>query len=869
MAILDELLVGLGFDYDPKDLSEFNKDLNKSINLVKNLTKVAVAGATAITGLTIASTAASDEQGKLADEIDETVENIDALQFALKRSVGSADGMVNSLRQLSIRASEAARGVGSGVEAFGILGISVTEANGELKSSNTLLQEISKRFEGLNRSKQIELADKLGVRDVIRLLQQGPKAIRDLTDEAKALGVTTKEDATISAEFQDSLTDIWQITKQVSRTLSREFAPVLKDIANGLTDWWVINREIIEQNIPKFIDGVTKALKLLTITVGILLSMRLVTMLSSLVTLLKSATIGTLALNAAMAILPVLIATGITLFIGLIEDAKVFFEGGDSFIGDLINRFPEWRNEITSTAAVLATIFDLAAMSFDGWSKVIDLFKGGISLDEFESFIKTLPGFLDHILGVSEKFNKVVNFISGKIDELITKVKSILPEFGNISDSISSLFSDEEVDITATVNIDDNTKNSIDNIISSIKGTVSRNINALFGTEEQKPNTITHEIELPQNTEFQIDPVVGGVEIPMVETIPLTIEDIEIPDMGDISLEFNTPEIQDTNLSFNIDDIPSFTNMNLNIDETPEIESPNVLFELQSLPEFDNIKIELGTLPNINNIGIDVEKLPELNNIEMELGELPSVGDIEIGIGELPSVGDIEIGIGELPSVGDIEIGIGELPSVGDIEIGIGELPSVGDIEIGIGELPSVGNVKIELGELPEFNNIEIGIGELPEFNNIEIGIGELPEFNNIEIGIGELPEFNNIEIGIGDLDTPTIDPIEVMFNEPRIPTLEEISSKIGIELIPNDIVKTIGDTLGNIRETSGIESTSISNSNTSLNNITNENSKSMSLNVENVEVNVSGTGNPELVAREVVNQFQQASQDLVTVVDQ
>ncbi len=221
MALIDELLVGLGFEYDPKEMNEFKEDVSKTTGVIKNLARMAVVGAAAITGLAVASTRASDEQGKLADEIGDSVENIDALQFALERSGGSADGMTSSLRSLSIRAAEAARGVGSGVEAFGLLGISATNSNGDLKKSSDLMLEVSQRFQGLNKSQQIDLADKLGLSDSIRLLQQGPAAIRELTDEARALGVTTAEDAAAAAEFQDGLTNIWKIVKQVSRVLAR------------------------------------------------------------------------------------------------------------------------------------------------------------------------------------------------------------------------------------------------------------------------------------------------------------------------------------------------------------------------------------------------------------------------------------------------------------------------------------------------------------------------------------------------------------------------------------------------------------------------------------------------------------------------
>ena len=76
MAVIDELLVALGFDYDPKNVKKFEDDIKKGVKVVKDLAKKSIAAASAITALTVASTRASDEQGKLGDEIGASVEDI-------------------------------------------------------------------------------------------------------------------------------------------------------------------------------------------------------------------------------------------------------------------------------------------------------------------------------------------------------------------------------------------------------------------------------------------------------------------------------------------------------------------------------------------------------------------------------------------------------------------------------------------------------------------------------------------------------------------------------------------------------------------------------------------------------------------------
>lgn len=459
MAVIDELLVALGFDYDPKELNQFKKDLGKTASVVKDLAKAAIAGAAAITGMAAASTAASDEQGKLADQIGESVEMVDALQFALVRSGGSADGMSSSLIDLSKRASEAARGIGEGVVAFGMLGVSVTDSQGDIRNTSELLKDISRSMQGLDKAQQIELAEKLGLGSSIRLLQQGPEAINALVMEAKALGVTTAEDAAIAAEFQDSLADVWQVTKQIARTLTRELGPIIRDNTQDLLEWWKLNRDIIEQKLPEWIEKGAQALRLLSVATGAFLAFRLVGHITSLIASLKGATLATLGMNAAALILPALLFIGATAFMGLVQDAKVFFEGGDSVMGDMIDRFPEWRDEIGTVGAVLATVAELTGMIFDGWSNIFDLFKNS-SMGGFKEAIGDIPGFLGDVTGLaplegggilSGVGSAISNTASTTIDKIDIVIQGGADTAENIANSVFNMFQQTTQDLNSTV----------------------------------------------------------------------------------------------------------------------------------------------------------------------------------------------------------------------------------------------------------------------------------------------------------------------------------------------------------------------------------------------------------------------------------
>lgn len=440
MALIDELLVGLGFEYDPEEMNQFKEDVSKTTGVIKNLARMAVVGATAITGLAIASTRASDEQGKLADEIGDSVENIDALQFALERSGGSADGMTNSLRSLSIRAAEAARGVGSGVEAFGLLGISATDSNGNLKKSSDLMLEVSQRFQGLSKSQQIDMADKLGLSDSIRLLQQGPGAIRELTEEARALGVTTAEDAAAAAEFQDGLTNIWKIVKQVGRTLARQFVPIIQELTDSFIDWWKVNRQIIEQNLPEWIEKATFAIKLLTIAAGAWIAMRLVSHIMSLITVMKAFSAATMVANASAMLIPALIAAAIVAVGLLIDEIMTFLDGGESFIGDLVEKFPILGEVIYAVADAFKFLGDIASRVWETITGLVDAVMNFKLPESFTNAIDTIKNLsFDGAIEATGDFFSSLNPFSND-DQTI-------PELSNPTTSNNSSTSVDKIEI--------------------------------------------------------------------------------------------------------------------------------------------------------------------------------------------------------------------------------------------------------------------------------------------------------------------------------------------------------------------------------------------------------------------------------------
>ena len=581
---LDELLVGLGFDYDPEDLEQFNKDLDSTVSTIKSFAKVVVAGTAALIGFTAVTTAATDKQAKLSKQTGVSVDQIDALEFALKRSGGESSSLGTSLEQLSIRLSEASRGVGSGIEAFGILGISVTDANGKLKETDDVLLEVSDSLQRFSKAEQIELADKLGLKDSILLLQEGSKGINALTQEAKALGVTTKEDAKLSEDFQDSLADIFQIIKQGSRVLTRSFIPILQNIATSMTDWWKVNREIIEQNLPKFIDRATLAIKLLTLASLSFIAIKLVNVLLTALTLFRSLSLAVLATNFAIAAIPIAIATVIAAFALLAEDAKVFFEGGESFIGKMIEKYPEWAAEIRTLAAVFATVAELTGMISDGWGEIFKLFTSGTAIEDFKL---------------------VMNQLGRDISDVFKQIKM----------DIFSFFDDLWKDITSS--FENNFIKPIEDKIDALKDLFTDISFNPFSDDE------TENIKQTVDTVTQI--VLNEDDVPVFNDIKVLID--ELPKIPEVAL--------------NEDDVPVFNDIKVLIDELPKI--PEVVLNVEDVPVFNDIKVLIDELPSLEQAEISIDDLPNIDDIMISITGMPSIEDVTLNMPNIPVIDDIAV----------------------------------------------------------------------------------------------------------------------------------------------------------------------------------------------------------------------------------
>lgn len=153
----------------------------------------------------------ADQLAKASQKYGIAVEELSALAYAGKLADVSFEALGTGIKKLSVNMADTAAGTGEAKDAFKALGISVKDADGNLKSSDQVMNELADRFsrieDGAGKTAlAVKIFGKAGA-DMIPLLNAGSRGIAEMKEEAERLGVIIGGDlAKKSEEFNDNLT---------------------------------------------------------------------------------------------------------------------------------------------------------------------------------------------------------------------------------------------------------------------------------------------------------------------------------------------------------------------------------------------------------------------------------------------------------------------------------------------------------------------------------------------------------------------------------------------------------------------------------------------------------------------------------------
>lgn len=212
-------------------------------------TRMVGAGMTAVGGgivgglmaMTKQAATYGDEIAKASKKTGMTTEDISRLRYAAERSGVGFGGLESALARMARSASEAAGGAEMYSEAYDRLGVSVTDANGELKGGEQLFREVAEGLKNVdNATERAALAQEIFGKSgaqLLPLLNEGEAGIKKLGDRAEELGmVLSGKAANDSERFNDALEDLEDTGTTIAMTLGQTLMPTIAEIAEKVSE---------------------------------------------------------------------------------------------------------------------------------------------------------------------------------------------------------------------------------------------------------------------------------------------------------------------------------------------------------------------------------------------------------------------------------------------------------------------------------------------------------------------------------------------------------------------------------------------------------------------------------------------------------
>ncbi len=234
--------------------AQFTSELRRSQQMAgrwktdvsKAFKAAAVAGAAAATALTVAlaavyreQSALIDQTAKFADRIGVSTEALSQLRYAAELSGVGARDLDMAMQRMTRRIAEAAQGSGEAAPALKQLGIDAQKL-GQM-TPDEQLHVLADAFKGVeSQSERVRLAFKLfdsGGVAMINMLANGSESLKEMTDEADALGLTlTRVNAAKVEMANDAMTRVAATTTAFKQELTTQLAPVIAGIGELFTD---------------------------------------------------------------------------------------------------------------------------------------------------------------------------------------------------------------------------------------------------------------------------------------------------------------------------------------------------------------------------------------------------------------------------------------------------------------------------------------------------------------------------------------------------------------------------------------------------------------------------------------------------------
>lgn len=243
--VLSSLMVTLG-----ADTAAFQQDMGKAGQTAKTEFEKITDGAKAM-GAALAAAFTldaikdgvlqavnfADAMGDMAARTGQSVESLTAMGYAAQFSGSSIDTYTAGIEKLSAGMADAISGNDAAAGMFSRLGVSVTDATGKLRDSQSVFLEVADRIAAIESPAEktavaMDVFGRSAGPELLQLLNQGSSGITALTAEAQRMGaVISTETAAQAGEFNDAIDRAKIAANGLYLGIAKEVLPVLNNFS--------------------------------------------------------------------------------------------------------------------------------------------------------------------------------------------------------------------------------------------------------------------------------------------------------------------------------------------------------------------------------------------------------------------------------------------------------------------------------------------------------------------------------------------------------------------------------------------------------------------------------------------------------------
>lgn len=183
---------------------------------------------------------AGDEIDKESQKLQISTDLYQKLGYAMNMSGSNIEDVKKGVQNITTALNGMANGTENADSKFAAIGVSLKDANGNIKSTeDILLDTIDALADMEDETARNAAANEIfgkGYSELIPLLNAGGDGIRDLMNEAEDYGIVMGEDAVkASADFSDALDRLKGTFEGLKNGAMGELLPALTDIVNGIS----------------------------------------------------------------------------------------------------------------------------------------------------------------------------------------------------------------------------------------------------------------------------------------------------------------------------------------------------------------------------------------------------------------------------------------------------------------------------------------------------------------------------------------------------------------------------------------------------------------------------------------------------------